>query len=141
MLDFIKDGSYKKKYLKFSNCLANHLSKQSGISLAESQKIVDTAMSVYMEKRYPYRTGKIITMGIAMSRINQKVYQLNLPNWLASPLRRLYHRFKNLFQAPAENEYDFSTNTVDIPSSKYYHDFNQIRSHVLSSAREKQLIE
>ena len=141
ILDFIKDGSYKKKYLKFSNCLANHLSKQSKISLAESQKIVDTAVSACMEKRYPYRTDKIITTGIVMSRINQKVYQLNLPNRLASPSRRLYHRYKYLFRSPPENEYDFPSKTIDIPPSKYYHDFNQIRSQVLSSAREKQLME
>jgi len=135
--DFIKEGSYKEKYLKFSDSLANHLSKQSGISLAESQKIVDTAVSVYMEKKYFSKTDKII----AMSKIKQKVYELNLPNWLDSNLRRLYRSFKYLFQSASENAYDSFIYTVDAPSSKYYHDFNQIRFQVLSSAREKQLIE
>jgi len=138
--DFVKEGSYNKKYLKFSNSLANHLSKQSGIGLAESQKIVDTAVSVYMEKKYFPKTDKIATMS-TMSKIIQKVVQLNLPNWLYSSLRRLYRSYKYLLQSPTENAYDSFIYTVDAPASKYYHDFNQIRSQVLSSAGDKYLIE
>ena len=144
MLDFVKGSSYEKKYLIFSGTLANHLSKQSGIVIPESQKIVDAAISVYFDK-YVWRkntsTHNIITVGSIIVKIAQKVDQLNLPQWLYSGLRRLYRSYRYLFQSPVENAYDSFVYSFDAPSSKYYHDFNQIRFHVLSFAREKQLIE
>lgn len=39
--DFKEEGSYKKKYLKYKECLAKHLSKKAKIDIEEAEKIID----------------------------------------------------------------------------------------------------
>jgi len=50
--NFIKDGIYEKKYIKFKTCLAEHLTNNSQLNIEESKKIIDKAMSIYMKKYY-----------------------------------------------------------------------------------------
>lgn len=53
--DFIKDRTYDRKYKKFKTCLAKHLTNNSQLSIDESKKVIDEAMSTYLITSEPLR--------------------------------------------------------------------------------------
>ena len=48
--DFINKGKYDQEYPKFRQCLTVHLHKKSQLSIEESKKVIDNAMSIYIKK-------------------------------------------------------------------------------------------
>ncbi len=126
---FVKEGTYNDKYAKFRACLSTHLSQQSQLDIEESKKIVDDAMSAYMEK-YSTPISKVSLRSI-MAPLTTKtglfLDRLNLPNWLDNGIRKTYKM--------ATGSSDTNENAIDesIPSS-YLEDINRIRHHILSSS-------
>ena len=114
--DFIKEGTYDKKYTKFRECLSTHLSKKSKLTIEESKKVVDKAMSNYLKKNY----------GIKY-KMDEILKYMRLPDWINTGLRKTYRKLCSLKQV----QKDDIKNLIDNPSSKYYDDFNRIRNHVL----------
>lgn len=114
---FIKKGSYNKKYARFKNCLAFHLSKNSELNIEESNKIIDQAMGAYLRKNYPN---------------NFKFKIKNILNYLPKEIyykiRLTYTKSKLIFLKPKKDIMDFLNN----PSSKYYEDFDRIKKCVIS---------
>ena len=116
--DFIKTGTYDKKYAKFSDCLATHLSKKSQLSIKESKKVVDDAMAVYMRKYFDF-----------IHKMGKKLDHLRLPDWIDKVIRAPYRK---LFLPKQMNDFPIFSDT----SSQYYDDFNKIRLHVLSYSKK-----
>jgi hypothetical protein len=114
--DLMKDKDYMERKQKFSDCMAGHLSKQSGVSLVEAYEVVGKIMSEY-EK----------SPGSLMGKINKMLIDLKLPNWLDRGIRHPY-RSASLFFSPADRAYTLT--------SKYCDDSRQIHLHILSTARE-----
>ena len=59
LFDFIEKGEYSKEYPKFREGLANCLSKKSQLTVEESRKAVDYAMSNYLKRYYRIHRSKI----------------------------------------------------------------------------------
>ena len=121
--DFIKNGTYEKKYTKFKNCLAKHLIKNSQMNGYEAKELIDKAMSVYLGRPYS-KNYKGILIGKMINLLNA----LNLPESIDKNIRMLY---KKIFTP----EIDDLKNTIESPNSKYFDDFNTIRNHVLLYAK------
>ena len=121
--DFIKNGTYEKKYTKFKNCLAKHLIKNSQMNGYEAKELIDKAMSVYLGRPYS-KNYKGILIGKMINLLNA----LNLPESIDKNIRTLY---KKIF-TPEINDLK---NTIESPNSKYFDDFNTIRNHVLLYAK------
>jgi glycosyltransferase domain-containing protein len=118
--DFITAGTHDEKYAKFRDCLAMHLSKKSQLDLEESKRVVDDAMSAYMKKNS------------LINKMSNALDYLRLPDWIDEGIRTLYRK---LFLSKQMRMNDFQS-SVDVPSSKYYDDFNTIRLHVLSYSKK-----
>jgi len=118
--DFIKVGTHDEKYAKFRDCLAMHLSKKSQLDLEESKRVVDDAMSAYMKKNS------------LINKVSNALDYFRLPDWIDEGIRTLYRK---LFLSKQMRMDDFQS-SVDVPSSKYYDDFNKIRLHVLSYSKK-----
>ena len=121
--DFIKNGTFEKKYNKFRECLAKHLTKNSQVNSDEAKELIDKAMSVYLGRPYS-KNYKGILIGKMINLLNA----LNLPESIDKSIRTLY---KKIF-TPEINDLK---NTIESPNSKYFDDFNKIRNHVLLYAK------
>ena len=122
IVDFIKLGSYDKKYAKFRECLSIHLSKKSSLTMEESKKVVDKAMSNYLKENYGIRY-----------RMDKLLKYLRLPDYIDTRMRKIYRKLCSLKQVQTDN----TKNLIDKPSSKYYDDFNKIRNHVLLYSKKQ----
>ncbi len=127
LLDFIRDGTYDKKYREFRGCLSMHLSRQSKLNIKEADKVIDKAMSFYIKRKYLSRDYK----RILITKMNEVLSHLNLPNWIDNGVRGLYRK---LFPQKNITSYisDFPVSSDISPASRYYPDFNRIRLHVLA---------
>lgn len=121
--DFIKDGTYEKKYNKFRGCLAKHLTKNSQVNSDEAKELIDKAMSEYLGRSYSKNYK-----GILIGKMTNLFNALNLPESIDKNIRMLY---KKIF-TPEIND---PKNTIESPNSKYFDDFNTIRNHVLLYAK------
>ncbi|MBN2323013.1 MAG: TIGR00180 family glycosyltransferase [Spirochaetes bacterium] len=52
MLDFIKEGSYEKKYDRFRRCLIEHLAEVSSLNFGRAKLEIDGAISKYLSRFY-----------------------------------------------------------------------------------------
>lgn len=125
--DFMKNGTYEKKYTKFRECLVIHLTNNSQLSIEESEKMIDEAISAYLKKYYS-KSFKRILIGKMSNLLNA----LDLPESLDKNIRTLYRKmFTPIYNLNKSKEiYDFRKK-VESPNSKYFDDFERIRSHVL----------
>ena len=109
--DLIKKGAYEENYIGFRKCLAFHLSKNSDLSIEESGKVVDEAMSVHLKK---YRPGlrKKFLMDILDC----------LPGSVSKKIQLAYRTIKLKSLRPNSDFLKF----MDDPSSGSYSDFIKI---------------
>lgn len=106
MPDFVREGTFDEKYSKFKDCLATHLSKQFQSNI-DAEKIIDKAMDLYLQIHFVLKKEQI-----ELLPIYEKEF---LPGKIVS------HNFAR---------------SVGDPSSKYYGDFRNIRSHVLQHSKQ-----
>lgn len=121
--DAIETGTFDEKYVKFRDCLAGHLSKNSRLGIEESGKLVDKAMSAYLHKhilRPVVPTSKSDTVPVPKSKQRIFLDSLHLPDWMDKGITTSYNA---LFNKP-----------VSMPP-EYHNDFNKIRLQVLSHSR------
>jgi len=100
--DFIEDGTYDKKYARFRDCLANHLSNKTRLDMETVKKVIDDAMFIYLQVKRKMK--------------KEEIELLSIYDKLFLPGERLMDEFRR---------------SVDDPSSKYYDDFNTLHNHVL----------
>lgn len=125
--DFIKNGTYEKKYNKFRDCLAKHLIKNSQINCEEAKELIDKAMSVYLEKSYS-KSFK----GILIGKMSNLLNALDLPESANRNIRMLYRKIYTLkYNLDNLKKIEDFKNKFESPDSKYFDDFEKIRSHVL----------
>jgi len=114
--EIINNKNFQENKQTFSDFMADHLSKQSGIDKEESYKIVDKALSLHM-KHY----------SAPIHKINRMLTDLKLPFWLDHGIRKLYRSTSLLF-SPSDSAY--------CRTAKYDEDLDQIRRCVLANAKE-----
>ena len=124
--DFIKDGTYEKKYNKFRECLVEHLIKKSQLNSDEAKELIDKAMSKYLNK-YKSKSFK----GILFDKMNTLMKALHLPEFIDENVRMLYRK---IFIP----EISYFKSTIKSPNSKYPDDFSKIFNHVLLSHTKHQ---
>lgn len=122
LMDFTDKGKYDADYSRFKQCLVVHLHKKSQLSIEESRKIIDDAVSINIKRDYSPNLMQILT-----SKMKYILNSLHIPDWIYEKIRLLH---KKLFLSKQMNAFYTSLND---PSSKYYGDFDRIRSQVISS--------
>jgi len=125
--DFIREGSYYEKYIKFKNCLAAHLTKKSQLDIEESKKLIDNAMAMYMKFDYKH---------FLMDKIKYILDTFRAPDWIyhkiRSFLRFLYGKY--IFFTKVRKKYK-CLDSLDGFLVGYQNDFNRIRTQVISCAK------
>ncbi len=124
--DFIKEGTYKKKYTKFRECLVGHLIKKSHLNNDEAEELIDEAMSKYLNK-CKSKSFK----GILFDKMSTLMKALHLPEFIDENVRMLYRK---IFIP----EISYFKSTIKSPNSKYPDDFSKIFNHVLLSHTKNQ---
>jgi len=122
--DFIKAGTYYEKYAKFRYCLAIHLSKDFQLTIEDSKRVVDNAISVYTKKYYSKKTKKLAN--------TMKDVLNSLPDWVNERIRTLYRK---LFLSKQIRMDDFRSSADFL--SKFYDDVNKIRRYTLFYSKKK----
>lgn len=124
---FIRDGIYEKKYHKFRDCLAKHLIKNYQMNSDEAKKLIDEAMSAYLKRSYS-KSFK----GILIGKMSNLLNALDLPESLDNNIRILYKKiFTPKYNLNKLKEIDDFKKKVESPNSKYFNDFEKIRTYVL----------
>lgn len=114
--DLIKRGGYDEEYAGFRKCLASHLKDNSDLSLEESGKVVDDAISVFLKKDCP-GPRKQFLMNILGC----------LPRPASKKIQLIYRTMKLRFLKPRNDLLKF----IENPSSEYYADFIRIRDCII----------
>jgi len=127
LLEYMKAGKYDEEYTKFKNCLARYLNKKSQLSIDESKKVIDEAMSIYLKKSYP-KSFKYVLIRKMKNILNA----LDLPEPVDRNIRMLHRKiFTPKYNLNRSKEIDDFKNTIESSDSKYFDDFEKIRKHVL----------
>lgn len=125
--DAIEARTFDEKYARFRDCLARNLSKKSQLDIEQSGKLVDKAMSAYLNK---HLLRPIVPFPKSKKRII--LDSLPLPDWTKGGIVALYAAlYRALFVEPASLYSTLILKPV-FPLSKHRDDFNKIRLHVLS---------
>ena len=126
-MDFIKEGTYDKQYIKLRECLSTHLSKRSSWSMEESKKLIDNDMLSFLKKVYKKNHSE------PMIKVTKFLNKLRLPSWIDEKIRELYGDLCFIKKVRMNTFWK----SIDKPSSKYYDDFNKIRNHILLHSQNK----
>jgi hypothetical protein len=119
--EIFNEYCFKAKRQEFCDCIARHLHKQSGISLEESYKTVNIALSKWWNP-FIIRAQPFIAKGSTF------LIKLNPPNWLDIGIRKVYRMIISVHFPLLGKNYS--------PTSKYYDEINQIHLSILSNASE-----
>lgn len=115
LMDAINAGTYESEYTKFKKCIVNNLSKISGLSEKKASEIIDSSMKIYIKTtRQEHFMGKL---NLILS---------HFPKLLSSSIRLLHTKY--LFSKENQDRIGL----INSSSSKYYHDFENIRQSVLN---------
>jgi glycosyltransferase domain-containing protein len=115
--DIMSEKSYQSKLLEFTDCVAGHLSKQTGMDMAESGRIVEKAITLHNRSTPPIVVG-----------VNSVLKKLNLPGWLDLAIRKVYRAGSALIYPPTGSGHTFP--------AKYRDELNNVSLSVLSNAGE-----
>ena len=132
--DFIKNGTYDRKYNKFKNCLVEHLIKNSHTTSDEAKELIDKGMTEFLSKYYPKSFKHFI-----VSKMSKLFYPLDLPEPVARNIRMLYRKiFTTEYHFNELKEMNNFKKKVENPNSKYFKDFEKISNNVLLYAKKEQ---
>jgi len=107
-IDYKKEGTYKAQYLTFRECLSSHLSKQTQLSIRKTNKLIDRAMSMYMQIHYPRKS--VLTFLTSMA--GKFMDRIGLHGPIRTTISRSYKRLAGyLSTKEAEN------NPYELPRS------------------------
>lgn len=101
---FIEEGTYEYKYVRFRDCLKHHLLANSNLTEVQTVKVIDDTMHMYCSIS-EWRSHKQ----------EEKLKALSIYDKLFLPSEKLKERLRSFLEEP---------------SSKYYDDFDKIRKHV-----------
>jgi len=123
----IEAGTFDKKYTRFRDCLATHLSKESHLDIEESGKLVDKAMSAYLNK---HLLKPVVP--IPRSKKRTTLDSLPLPDWMYKGIVALYAALYKALFIKSVSLYNALIVKPMYPLAKNRDDFNRMRLHVLS---------
>jgi glycosyltransferase domain-containing protein len=115
LLEYKEMGKFDREYIKFKNCLAVHLSKNSKLTEEKAKVLINNAMKQYLRKN---RKKDYV------EKINNILKKMHLPPKIDKNFRYLYRKL-----APA---HDYSPLVTVDPPIEYLEDFTRIRNHVVS---------
>jgi len=125
--DAIEAGIFDEKYARFRDCLATNLSKKSQLDIQESGKLVDKAMSAYLNK---HMLRPVVPL--PKSRKRTALDSLHLPDWMDRGIVALYALLSTALIVKLPLLYNRLFVKPAYPLSKHGGDFKKIRLHVLS---------
>jgi glycosyltransferase domain-containing protein len=132
--DFIKNGTYDRKYNKFKNCLAEHLIKKSRMTSDEAKELIDKAMTEFLSKYYPKSFKHFF-----VSKMNKFFNAINLSEPVDRNIRMLYRKiFTSKDNFNKSKEMNNFKKKVENPNSKYFNDFEKISNHISLYAKKEQ---
>lgn len=115
LFDAKKIGVYDQEISKFKNCIIKSISPKNQSEKCDANTILDQSLEVYHKASYQEHL---------MGKIN-KILKKS-PNFISQSFSAILTIY--LFSKPKNDWIGF----IDKPTSKYYSDFNEIRSCVLS---------
>ena len=115
LLEYKEMGKFDREYIKFKNCLAVHLSKNSKLTEEKAKVLINNAMKQYLRKN---RKKDYV------EKISNILKKMHLPPKIDENFRDLYRKL-----APA---HDYSPLVTVDPPIEYLEDFTRIRNHVVS---------
>lgn len=115
LIDAKKAGLYNSEYNKFKKSLVTNLSKQKGVTRNRASKMLDQAIERYI--KYSYQGHLMGNINLILSK---------LPRFISIIFRILNAAY--LFSKPKKDKVGLIGNA----SSKYFEDFNKIKSCVLN---------
>jgi len=118
--DFIKDGSYNSKYIRFKECLSKELVSKEDISREKAQKLIDKAMNNYLGfsiSKLKFKAS--VKMIIENNTLLDKFY-------LAYKKLRTSKKQKSVLDRLSPIEYDN-------PKNPFYPDFIRIKEAIENS--------
>jgi len=124
LIDFTHKAKYDTEYVKLKQCLAVHYQKVSKLNIGESKKIIEEILSMYVQRLIAPKSKQVVRQAV-IERIRFVLKCLRVPDWIYEKARLLH---KKLFLSKQMNTFYGCLND---PSSKYYEDFNKIRSHII----------
>lgn len=113
--DAIKQGSFNREYAKFKQSIIKNILPISDISKEEAGKIVDKNMQAYISSSFQQHL---------LTKLNLALRYL--PKLVSKGVRVLHAKY--LFSKEKKDRIGL----INQPSSKYFHEFDTIRKHVLS---------
>ena len=81
---FIEEGTFDKKYKKFSDCLVKHLTSKQKISKKEAEKVVKDGMDFYLENRLRFgekEETRSLKRGIRKLILKHRYLRINLTQY------------------------------------------------------------
>ncbi|MFW9996690.1 MAG: hypothetical protein ACFFD4_31905, partial [Candidatus Odinarchaeota archaeon] len=124
--EFIKDGTFVKRYSKFRNCLVHHLIKNSDLDARKAKKIVNEGMNSYLthiQFRDSFGLKQFISQVIRRFATIVQRPMINITQYKKLSLR---------------NRFNLKHWNYNIPSSKYQEEFINIRRVVLKTLSVKE---
>ncbi len=115
IFEYMQQNRYESEYIKFKDCLAGHLRKNSGKTAEEIKEMIDVSMQIYLKSAN--RTESSLKLGALIKH-------LHLPFALESKIKNIYGRYTN--------PKNYQPWTTADPLKEYLDDFNKIRNAVLS---------
>ena len=132
--DFIKNGTYDRKYNKFKNCLVEHLIKNSHTTSDEAKELIDKGMTEFLSKYYP-KSFKHFIVG----KMNKYFNPINLSEPVDRNIRMLYRKiFTSKDNFNKSKEMNNFKKKIENPNSKYFNDFEKISNHISLYAKKEQ---
>jgi len=115
LFEYKEMGRYDKEYIKFKNCLAVHLNKNSKLNEENAKVLVNNAMEQYLKK---------IRKKDSVEKISNLMKKIHLPSKVDESFRNLYRKLASA--------HDYNPWVKVNPPVEYLDDFNRIRNHILS---------
>lgn len=122
-IDFSDKNKYDLDYANLKQRLAVNLSKKLNLTIEKSREIIDNAMALYTKKTYLVPLDRLYFL---KNKVKYILNSLHVPDWIYEKIRLLH---KKLFLSKQMNTFYVS---LSDPSSKYYGDFDRIRSQAIS---------
>jgi len=118
LISYMNNGTYDKKYERFKNCLAKHLSKEADINILEAGKVVDMSMDKYLSRMVKNKKKSL------RSKLKKRMVQFSERSKVGGFL-------KDIYNFVISSQYRSPFYFTDWPYSKDSEAFNLIKTHVL----------
>jgi len=119
--NFVEDGTYDRKYSRFKECLAFHLTNQSKLNKKEAKRVVDKGWAEYTKCK----------KGFLASKMSCMMKNMSLPHIVDEGARKIYR--KSLHRSKHQSQKDVPNYE---PPKEYLNDLNHIKKYILPHSKK-----